>query len=191
MAKPRTIRLPDEMYSFLEIEAEKQSVPLSEVVRRIIDDVIKGNPILTSIVDLDKQIKEKTLAEKIEKIRERKYRNDYVEQNGFYPPRGALHVKVIEKSAQQQSAKTVWTGSKYGQTTSYQTTTEPKITDISEKDWQLIFPAMTEFDKDKQQYRCIIPNCIHGCQREGTARQHIIDNHEAILQENLRQIKSW
>lgn len=114
MTRTRSFRLEENHLSFLELEAEKSDCTVNDVVKQFIEDAMKGNPIISKIVDIDLQIKQKTLEEKIEKIRERKYRNDYVEKNGYYPPRGALHVKVVEQKEQKPTEK-VWYGSSYGQ----------------------------------------------------------------------------
>ena len=108
MGKRTSFRLSDEAYSFLQLESEKQNTPVSDIIRKMIDDIISGNPILTTITDIDIRIKQKNLDVVTERARKLKNDNDFFDQNGYYPTKPRV---FVEKIVQQEPAKKIWEGS--------------------------------------------------------------------------------
>lgn len=184
--KTASVSFEIEVWDALQVEADKRKISRNELVGRICNDLIAGNPIISQVVDLDKELKQKQINIATERHRKLKNDNDYFDKHQYYPTKPANYVtRVIETPPTQKE----WIGEKYQptkpQTQVKEETYEPSI---SLDEWKLVFPTLTEFDKSKNMYFCAVADCHHGCQNAETARRHIIDNHESILQSNLREL---
>ncbi|MHB8545631.1 MAG: hypothetical protein ACYDAJ_02565 [Nitrosotalea sp.] len=187
MKKKSGISLESEKWDALQVEADKRKISRNELFDVMTDLLLANQPLISEVVDLDKQIKEEKLAEIKQNVRKKTNDNDFFEKHGYYPTKPANFVtRVVE---QIPSRQTEWTGDQYKKQTQQpqkEATYEPEI---SLEDWKLVFPTLTDFDKEKNMHKCIVQNCCQGFQNAETARRHIIDNHESVLQDNLREMK--
>ncbi|GEM_PF-3861177 len=121
MKKNNSISLESVKWDALQVEAEKRGVSRNELFDVMTDALLQNQPIISEVVDLDKQIKiEKLEHEKdkhkktIEQTIYLKNTNEYFSEHGFYPSKPANYVKQVVEQKPTQEQK-VWYGSSYGQ----------------------------------------------------------------------------
>jgi len=186
----RSISLEDSVWNLLGVEAEKRGLSKNLVAADIIEGFVTGNPILATTTNVDLLHKQEKLLETKEKVRRLQNENNFFEKHGFYPSR-SRPFEVVHKEPEiiyhpKNTQSIAELNKKIDTQQLYQDKAEPEITDLQ---WEKLFPALTRFDTTKNLYHCEILQCGFGCQRVETMQKHIIDNHEEILQESLRVIR--
>jgi len=175
------------LWDELTTEADKEGISINALLQNIVTGYVKHSEVLPIVTNYDIEIKKAKLDEIKQNVRRKNNDNTFFEKNGYYPTKPASFVTRIVETQKQK----VWQGDKFGSVQQFATTVEPKITDISESEWEILLPTLCDFDQNKKMYYCFVNGCGFGCQQEGTIKQHMIDNHEDILQKNLRALKSW
>lgn len=188
------VSLESEKWEALQVEAEKRDVSRNELFDVMTDALLANQPIISEVIDLDRQIKQEKLEKTIEEKIKLRDCNEHFKKYGYYPTKPSNYVtRITETRTQPQlPPQREWVGENFKKTEPIkiqQVSNEPKITDIPDKMWELVLPAMTEFDSKTNSYLCSVnipENCGHSCQRIESARQHALDNHEDFLKNNIR-----
>jgi len=186
--KHHSFNCEDFEWQALITEAEKEKISVNQLLQRVVGGFVNKSEVLPIVTNYDIEIKKFKLEEIKENIRRKRNDNTHFERYGYYPTKPASFVKEIVPNPPTQQK--VWSGA--GNSQQLTQTVDPRITDISENDWEMVLPTLTDFEKNSTMpYSCIVNGCGLKCQKDGTIKQHLIDNHESVLQKNLRALKSW
>ena len=111
MKKNASVSLELEIWDALQVEADKREISRNELIGRICSDLVSGSPIISEIVDLDKELKKKQVDIATERHRKLKNDNDFFTKHGYYPTKPVSFVtRVVE-----QPIKKEWIGENYKQ----------------------------------------------------------------------------
>lgn len=169
------VSLESEKWDALQVEAEKRGISRNALFDIVVDGIFANQPLVSEIIDLDKEIKQ----EKLDHEREKKKKtieqtiylkniNEHFSEHGFYPSKPANFVKTVV----EQPKQTIWEGSGYNSSQK----SEP-----SKKDFSQFMPKkeITPDQWDRIYYN-VITELSSGKFSCGVCGGSITDNKEEV-----------
>jgi sporulation protein YlmC with PRC-barrel domain len=160
-------------WSALAVEAEKKGISINELVRQLVDAFINGSEVLSSVTNIDLQIKHQKLQQLILKNEGEIYNNRIKKQT-------AIYLETFGQPPSRNGKLAIAEGN-------YVNDNDVKRS-LTEAQWVTVFRVCTETTTDNHYFICI--SCGFKSEHNDSMRVHLLHNHQNEIKFALKEISS-